>query len=213
MGGGPLRARRGIPRRLRDPRAHGLHLRSRGALALLERLDEAIAEARERGYRPPPLGVDFHRHLRAPGRGRVHLRRGDGAAQLAQGRRGEPRQQAAVPRRRRALRLPTIVNNVETLVSFSSSSRRERSRLDRKPPRTAGSLGTRFFGVAATSPPRRLRGAVRDWFDALFELAGGVPDGRKPADRAARRRGGHVPRARRSSSLPLTFEGHALVRR
>ena len=105
---------------LRDPGQPRLHLRARRGRA---RHPPAAAGGRAR--RTPRAtsattssapastsSVD-----RARRRRRLHLRRGDGAARLA---RGLPRPAAAapaVPGRRRPLRRPTVVNNVESIAS------------------------------------------------------------------------------------------------
>ena len=115
------RAGRGLrDRRVRDRRRDGVHLHPR-------RVHRA-ARARwsapcEEAYAAGILGTNAmgtgktRRRLRAQGRRRVHLRRRDGAHELA---RGAPRQsahQAAVPGGRGRVRQPTTINNVETLAA------------------------------------------------------------------------------------------------
>ena len=81
-------------------------------------------DAIDRGARPrlprrqhPRPGRPL-RHRAAQGRGRVHLRRGDGALQLDRGLPRRAAQQAAVPGRQSGLfGKPTVINNVETLVN------------------------------------------------------------------------------------------------
>ncbi len=110
-------------------RAHHAFIYVRGeVLHVIRRLQAAVAEAYAAGY----LGQGHPRlrlrprDRRARRRGRLHLRRGDGAAGLA---RGVPRPApaaAAVPGRRRPLRLPDCdqqrrVHRVRALASSTAA--------------------------------------------------------------------------------------------
>ena len=82
-----------------------LYIRGEYPLAT-RRLQHAIAAARARGLpRPRRHGRGLRvRHRAAPRRGRLHLRRGDRAAQLDRGLPRRAAQQAAVPERQRPVR-------------------------------------------------------------------------------------------------------------
>ena len=102
---------------VRDRLPPRLHLYSRRVQARLRDLSRSgRAGARRRLPRQGDLRIELRsRDHDPPRRGRVHLRRRDRAAQLARRPARRAASQAAVSGDQRALREPTVVNNVETL--------------------------------------------------------------------------------------------------
>ena len=166
-------------------------------------LEHALAEARARGLprrRHPRTGI-LVRHRDSQGRGRLHLRRGDGDLQLDRGLPRRAAEQAAVPGRRGLFSKPTVINNVETLVNvldvvllggpaFAESG-------------TEGSTGPKLFCLSGhVAQPGVYEVPVRD------DAAGAARPGRRrsrrpePPDRAARRSGRGIRAPGRARSAP-----------
>ena len=193
---------RRVPDRVRGPAARA---RARRATAgLLGGVDD----------RPPPR------------RGRVHLRRGDGAARVARGQARAAALEAAVPRVSGLYGSPTLINNVETIatVPLIIEHRRGRVREDRAARldrgravfslsgnvRTAGQLRARARHDAARAdlrPRRRDRRRPRAEGDHPGRLVGAGADRRPDRHAAGLRldgRGGHDVRLRRGDRRSTT---------
>ena len=100
--------------------AHVAYIYVRGELAFsIDRLEQAIAEARQAGYLGErPFGiehaVDVHVHS---GAGAYICGEETALLNSLEGRRGEPRLKPPFPAVKGAFGMPTIVNNVETIAS------------------------------------------------------------------------------------------------
>ena len=171
-------------------------------------LGAAIAEARRRGYLGDDVlgeGFAFDIEIRKGG-GRVHLRRGDRDLQLDRGLSRRAPQQAAVPRRRGAVREADRRQQRRDAGQRARRRARERARLRRD-----GHRGVdRTEALLPVGPRRaagRLRGAVRD--DAARSCSSwpaASPAGARcrPCCWAAPPAGSCGPD---ELDLPLTFEG------
>ena len=166
------------------------------------------ASARQRGHPRsdhPRLGGGL-RHRAPPRRRCLHLRRGDGALRVDRGQARRAAQQAAPSRSRRALRRPTVVNNVETLANIPLIVRWV-ARPSRRSAPAAVHRTEALLPVAATSSAGHLRGrpsAPRCATSSTWRAAS-LAAGR--SRRPPRRRGRHVRAARTQLDTPLTFEG------
>ena len=151
------------------------------------------------------------RHRAAPGRRRLHLRRGDRDLQLDRGLSRRAAQQAAVPGRRGLFGQPTVVNNVETLSTCSTIVARGRRGVRRDRHRELDRAQA-VLRVGLRRPARRLRGAVRH--DAARAARAGRRRRRRPAAAAVLLGGaaGDVRDARRARS-PADLRGRARARR
>ena len=146
---------------LRARRAHLLHLHPRRV--------QVPGGAHPGGHRRGVQGrhlrqEDAGQGLRAgllPGarRGRVHLRRGDGAARVLEGKKGWPRLKPPFPAVVGLFGCPTVVNNVETLATRARHLREGRGLVRRSwAPDKSG--GTRLVCLSGTvNRPGRLRDA------------------------------------------------------
>ena len=123
------------------------------------------------------LGSGYSLDVRRPRRRRrLHLRRGDGAARLARGLPRPASAAPAVPRRRRPLRGPTVINNVETIASVPAIIARASSGSARFGHREVAGLHA-LLAVRSRHPARPVRGAARCHPARADRLAGGVRDG------------------------------------
>jgi NADH-quinone oxidoreductase subunit F len=155
-----------------------LYLRGEYPLAW-ERLVDAIAEARARGF----LGQDIM------GRGYafdIELRKGAGAYicgeetalfNSIEGYRGEPRNKPPFPVDEGLFDRPTVINNVETLINVPGivlDGGQAYARIG-----TAGSTGTRLFCLSGrVARPGLYEAPFGIRLRELVEMAGGVIDGR-----------------------------------
>jgi len=155
-----------------------LYVRAEYPLAA-ERITGALWQARARGL----LGDGIM------GRGHhfdIEVRRGAGAYicgeetalfNSIEGFRGEPRSKPPFPVDKGLFGLPTVVNNVETLVNVLPIL--ERGAAAYRAVGTAGSPGTRLFCLSgAVAKPGLYEVPFGTRLDALLALAGGVPEGR-----------------------------------
>ncbi len=172
-----------------------------------QRLEHAIAEARRHGFLGPDVmgsGVSFD----------IEVFRGAGAYicgeetaifNSIEGHRGEPRNKPPFPVEVGLFGLPTLVNNVETLVNVLSI-------LEMGGPAfaaigTEGSTGPKLFCVSGrVERPGVYEVPFGTTLAELLELAGGVPDGHEL--RAVLLGGAAGAFVRPDElDLPLTFEG------
>jgi NADH-quinone oxidoreductase subunit F len=131
--------------------AHKCWIYVRGELVrCIERLDEAIAEARAKGYvGARPFGInhsiDIYTHS---GAGAYICGEETALLNSLEGRRGEPRLKPPFPANRGAFDMPTIVNNVETIAQVPDiveMGGEAWCNLSRLAPRDGG---TRLYGVS-----------------------------------------------------------------
>ena len=142
---------------------------SRGAQGGLDARATSARQPRLRRRLRPP---------RAPRRGRVHLRRGDGADRVAQGQEGRAALQATLPGERRRVRLPDDDQQPRDDRDRALDHRERR----REVPRARAAQQRRhqaLLGVGRRRAPWQLRGAPRATFRELLEMAGGMRGGRK----------------------------------
>ncbi|MCS6797726.1 MAG: NADH-quinone oxidoreductase subunit NuoF [Myxococcota bacterium] len=130
--------------------AHRCWIYVRCELALaMQRLDEAIAAARARGYLGPrPFGVPHEIEIFThPGAGAYICGEETALLESLEGRRGEPRLKPPFPAVRGAFGMPTIVNNVESIAHLPdviTMGGAAFAALGRLP----GEGGTRLYGVS-----------------------------------------------------------------
>jgi len=162
--------------------AHVAYIYVRGELALsVERLENAIAEARAAGYLgDKPFGVDH--------RIEVYVHSGAGAyicgeetalLNSLEGRRGEPRLKPPFPAVKGVFGMPTIVNNVESIASVPdiiAMGGEAWSSLSRLP----GDGGVRIYGVSGhVQNPGLFEAPVGITMRELIDdYAGGMLNGR-----------------------------------
>jgi NADH-quinone oxidoreductase subunit F len=131
-------------------RAHICYIYIRGELALsIKRLEEAIEEARAKGYiGDRPFGTDFPIDIWVhSGAGAYICGEETGMLSSLEGKRGEPKLKPPYPAQKGVFDEPTVVNNVETIASvpdileMGGESWSALSRLDRDG-------GTRLYGIS-----------------------------------------------------------------
>jgi len=131
--------------------AHTAWIYVRGELSrCIERLDDAIAEARAKGYvGARPFGVnhpiDIYTHS---GAGAYICGEETALLNSLEGRRGEPRLKPPFPANKGAFDMPTIVNNVETVTQVADIIEKGGEawcNLSRLAPRDGG---TRLYGLS-----------------------------------------------------------------
>ena len=170
-------------RGLRDRLPHVLRLRPR-------RVRPALADLRGggpggRGRRPaggehPRLGIRSP-HRRAPGRGCLHLRRGDGAHLLPRGQEGVAEGQAAVPGDQGRLR-PADGGQQRRDAGRGAAHHHARGGMVRGPRVEDPGRDAPLLGVRTRDAPRRLRGVGGD-HPPRADRAGGRRDDRARASR------------------------------
>jgi len=162
--------------------AHVAYIYVRGELAFsVNRLERAIAEAREAGYLGErPFGVDFRIEMYVhAGAGAYICGEETGLLNSLEGRRGEPRLKPPFPAVKGAFGMPTIVNNVETIASVPDIVEMGGdawAALSRLP----GDGGVRLYGVSGhVNNPGLFEAPVGITMRELIdEYAGGVLGGR-----------------------------------
>ncbi len=165
--------------------AHKCWIYVRGELSrCIERMDQAIAEARAKGYiGPRPFGVshsiDVWTHS---GAGAYICGEETALLNSLEGRRGEPRLKPPFPAVKGAFGMPTIVNNVETItqvadiLEMGGEAWNELSRL------APNDGGTRLYGVSGhVKKPGIYEGPVGITLrELIYDLGGGMLDDSRP---------------------------------
>ncbi|MEM9195756.1 MAG: NADH-quinone oxidoreductase subunit NuoF [Myxococcota bacterium] len=165
--------------------AHKAWIYIRGELQMcIERMDEAIAEARRRGYiGARPFGknhpIDIYTHS---GAGAYICGEETGLLNSLEGRRGEPRLKPPFPAIKGAFDQPTIVNNVETIaqvpdiIEFGGEAWCNMSRLA---PRDGG---TRLYGISGhVKTPGIYEGPVGITMrELIYDFGGGMLHPERP---------------------------------
>jgi NADH:ubiquinone oxidoreductase subunit F (NADH-binding) len=144
--------------------AHVAYIYVRGELAFsVERLEQAIAEARQAGYLGErPFGIDHPIDVYVHSGAGAYIC-GEETALLnsLEGRRGEPRLKPPFPAVKGAFGMPTIVNNVETIASVPDIVQmggEAWSALGR----LTGDGGVRIYGERSREEPGSVRSSRRD---------------------------------------------------
>ena len=175
---GPAPADRGLPdHRARDRvRPTSSSTSAASTWPSTRSLRAALDEARAAGL----LGDVDDRP--APRRGRVHLRRGDGAARVARGQARPAALAAAVPGRRRAsTTAPTLINNVETIATVPTILELGGAEFAKIGAPTNSTGHARLLALRQ----RRARPATTSSCSAstlrelIYDARGGIPDGRE----------------------------------
>jgi NADH-quinone oxidoreductase subunit F len=143
----------------------------------IQRLEDAIEEARLRGYLGKrPFGIDYEINLYVhPGAGAYICGEESALLNSLEGKRGETRLRPPFPAQVGAFGAPTIVNNVETISSVPDIVRmggKAWSELSRVP----GDGGVRLYGVSGhVKKPGIYEGPVGLTLrELIYELGGGM---------------------------------------
>ena len=123
--------------------------------------------------------VRRRRRRRPPRRRRVHLRRGDGAARLARGKRGQPRPRPPFPPIQGLYASPTQINNVQTIATIPAIIELGAAEFAKIGPEN--SPGTAVFSLSGNvvkpgNYELELGSTLRE---LIYDVGGGVPDGRE----------------------------------
>src|SRR5256886_3078684 len=158
----------------RDPGRGGLHLHPRR----VHRAAHDHGEGPRR--RPVRRRVRRPQDPSAPGRGRLHLRRGDGAHELDRGKRGNPRIKPPFPAAAGVFGMPTTINNVETLAAVPPILTKGAAWYKGLSLSSPKSTGTKLFSVCGhVQQPGNYE--VTMGFplrDLVYDLCGGMRAGR-----------------------------------
>jgi NADH-quinone oxidoreductase subunit F len=165
--------------------AHRCWIYIRGELAnCTKRMDEAIGEARQKGYiGKNPFGGTFEIEIFThPGAGAYICGEETGLLNSLEGKRGEPRIKPPFPAVKGAFGMPTIVNNVETIYQVADIIElggEAWCNLSRLAPRDGG---TRLYGVSGhVRKPGVYEGPVGITMrELIYELGGGMLHDDKP---------------------------------